>query len=100
MTTGWVIVENEDRGLGSPEEVISEKNESGKRRGNVSRPRPNENSSTANPLRRGSFNPPTVKIIYCPSLVNGEGAKTSPRPLNVPPLQIKRCDCRNERCTR
>ncbi len=33
-----------------PEEVISEKKESGKRRGNVSRPRPNDSSSIANPL--------------------------------------------------
>ncbi len=62
-----------------PEQVISEKNESGKKRGNVSRHRPNENSSITNPLlRRRSFNPPTVKFIYCPSLVKGEG-ETSPQ---------------------
>ena len=62
-----------------PEEAISEKIESGKRRGDVSRPRANENSSIANPLlRRRSFNPPTVKIIYCPSLVKREG-ETSPQ---------------------
>ena len=73
-----------------PEEVTSEKNESGKRRWNASRPMHNENSSIANPLlRRESINPNTVKITYCQSLVKGcgGGMKPTPRPLNVPLLQ-------------
>ena len=47
---------------------MSENNESEKKRGNVSRPRPNENSSLANPLlRRWSFNTQVLNVAQHPS---------------------------------
>mgnify|MGYP003390860614 len=47
---------------------MSENNESEKKRGNVSLPWPNENSSLANPLlRRWSFNTQVLNVAQHPS---------------------------------